>query len=113
MLLSFRESDVGVPTVPSTEPSRFVRTMTRLARSQDLVLRQAAFHALRAFRDPASFPVLAEALDDPDRDVRYNAVVTLCMAINAPNVPCPSMPLFDEDEQKYIGPVRAWWKLRP
>jgi len=43
-------------------------------------------HALRAFRDPASFPVLAEALDDSERDVRYNAVVTQCMAINAPDM---------------------------
>jgi hypothetical protein len=113
MLWSFRESDLDVPTVPSTEPSRFVRTMTRVARSQDLAVRQAAIHALRVFKHPASFPVLAEALDDPDRDVRYDAVVTLCMAMKAPDLPCPSVPLFEKDEQKYIRPVRAWWKSRP
>ena len=44
----------------------------RVARSQDAFIRQAAIHALRAFRDPASFSVLVDALDDPDRYIRYN-----------------------------------------
>jgi hypothetical protein len=110
VLWSFAARDSHVATVPSSEPSRFVQTMMKIARSQDTFFRQPAIHALRAFRHPASFPLLVEALDDPDRSIRYNAMITLCMAMNAADVPCPSVPLFEKDEQKYIGRVRAHWK---
>jgi hypothetical protein len=111
-LWSFAERSGYESTNPSTEPARFVQTLMRVARSHDLVIREAAIHALRGFKDPVSFSVLFDALDDPNRYIRYNAMVTLCMAMKAPDLPCPSVPVFERDERRYIGRVRAWWNTR-
>jgi hypothetical protein len=97
-------------TNPSTKRSRFVQTTMRVARSEDPIIREAAIDALRGFGDPASFPVLVDALDDPNQRIRYTAMVTLCTAMKAPDLPCSSVPLFEKDEQRYIRRVRAWWK---
>jgi HEAT repeat protein len=83
--------------------------MAMLARSNDIYIRRAAFDALRGFKDRSSFPILVEALDDQDQYIRYDAMFTLCLAMNAPDFPCPAVPLFESDEQKYINRIRAWW----
>jgi len=109
-LSSFAERNFGVSTTPRVNGPAFVETMAMLARSSDIYTRRAAFEALRGFKDRASFPILVEALDDQDQYIRYHAMFTLCMAMNAPDLPCPAVSLFHGDEQKYINRIRAWWK---
>jgi hypothetical protein len=101
--------DPFTPATPAAQRSQFAQTMASLARSQPLGIRREAIQALRQLKEPASFPVLADALDDPDADIRYNAMSTLCTAMQAPDLPCPSIPLFEENEQRYVARVREWW----
>lgn len=96
-------------TAPRANAAQFVRTVAKIAASSDLFVRRAAVQALRGFKNPESFPVLVDALDDHDEYIRYDAMFALCIAMNAPERPCPAIPLFRSDEQKYIDRIRAWW----
>lgn len=109
---SYGEKRFGCSTAPQHETDRFVATMGRLAQLKNRMIHQAAMHALRGLNHRASFPILAAALDDPDTNVRYDAMFTLCMAMNANDLRCPATTLFRQDEQKYISRVRAWWKTQ-
>jgi hypothetical protein len=53
-----------------------------------------------------SFSFQVETLDDSDPSVRYDAMFTLCMAMKAPDLPCPSVPLFQSNESLYLDRVR-------
>jgi hypothetical protein len=74
------------------------------------LFRFAAIYALRAMNDPAAYPVLLDALDDRDKDVRSQAMYALCEAMNRAGQPqlCPSIDVIERNEQKYIEPIRAW-----
>jgi hypothetical protein len=109
---SFSERSFGASTAPPRADTRFVDTMAMLAQSKNLGIHREAIRALRGFKSRAAFPVLAAALDDPDEDVRYDSMFTLCVAMNAPDPKCPSTVLFKQDEQHYIGRVRAWWNTQ-
>jgi HEAT repeat protein len=111
-LSSFAERDFTASTMPLVDGSRFVETMTIIARSKNIFIRRLAFQALRGFKSRASFPLLVDALADRDDSIRYGAMFTLCMAMNAPDLPCPDFPLFQSDEQRYIRRVRAWWNTQ-
>jgi len=111
-LRSFDERGFGGSTAPPRADMRFVDTMAMLAQSKNRAIHRAAIGALRGFKSRAAFPVLAAALDDPDENVRFDSMFTLCMAMNAPDVKCPGWVLFKQDEQQYIGRVRAWWNTQ-
>jgi hypothetical protein len=111
-LSSFAEREFNVSTAPLVSTTEFVELMTTVAYSNDINIRRAAFEALRGFKHRASFPVLVGALDDRDEYIRYGAMFTLCMAMGAPDLPCPAVSLFQADEQKYIGRIRGWWNAQ-
>lgn len=102
------DSSPSGSATPGDDAARFVATMGQLAQMKDIRVRRGAVRALRRLNQRASFPILAAALDDPDEWVRYHAMFTLCMAMNADDLRCPAASLFRQDEQKYISRVRAW-----
>jgi hypothetical protein len=94
--------------VPPRQRIRFLDALIALAQIETRLFRNDAIYALRQMNDPAAYPVLLEALDDRDRDVRLNAVYALCQAMDSGDAPWPTFNEFAGDEQKYIAPIRAW-----
>ncbi len=111
-LSSFAERHFDVSTAPPVNTTAFVETMVGIARSNDIYIRRAAFQALRGFKHRAAFPTLIDGLGDRDEDIRYDAMFTLCMAMRAPDLPCPGLSLFQSDERKYLRRIREWWKAQ-
>ena len=97
---SFGERGLGGSTAPPRADMRFVDTMAMLAQSKNRAIHRAAIGALRGFKSRAGFPVLAAALDDPDEQVRFDSMFTLCVAMNAPDLKCPGLVLFKQNEQQ-------------
>jgi hypothetical protein len=97
-------------TMPSRQRRRLVSALMALSQLDTRLFRFAAIYALRAMNDPAAYPVLLDALDDRDKDVRSQAMYALCEAMNRAGQPqlCPSIDVIERNEQKYIEPIRAW-----
>ena len=111
--LSF-EARSGV-TMPSRERGRFVNALVTLAQLKTRLFRGETISTLRMMNDPSAYPVLLEALDDRDKDVRFDALYALCEAMSRTGTDqrCPSTDVIERDEQKYIAPVRAWARKQP
>ena len=109
-LESFWDRDFKTSTLPAGAGARFVATMVNVARFGEPYIHREAVMALRGFKNRASFPYLLETLEDSDSSVRYNAMFTLCMAMKAPDLPCPAVQLFHTNESLYLDRVRAWWR---
>lgn len=103
------DADNGV-TMSLRQKQRYVSALIALARLETRLFRSDAISTLRQIKDPAAYPVLLEALDDRDKDVRFDALYALCEAMNRTGADqrCPSTDVIERDEQKYIAPVRAW-----
>jgi hypothetical protein len=65
-------------------------------------VRRSAAYGLRQAATPALIPELLKALGDSDSDVKYNAMMGICMMANRPGT-CPATMLFKRNEDKYIA----------
>jgi len=93
------------PLDPSVLPQLYP-----LLLSQNVGLRRGAAHALRAICDPSSADVLAQALNDSDRTVQYDAMMGLAALENfPPSIPAPSEDIFNENPAKYLKSWKDWW----
>jgi len=103
------DADDGLK-MPSRQRHRFVVALVSLAQLKTRLFRRDAIYALRQMNDPIAYPVLLEALDDPDKEVRSQAMYALCEAMNRAGQPqpCPSIDVFERSEQKYVAAARAW-----
>ncbi|MFC5864427.1 HEAT repeat domain-containing protein [Acidicapsa dinghuensis] len=82
-----------------------------LLSSPNVELRRGAAHALRGICDPSSVPVLAQALNDSDRTVQYDAMMEIAAVEDFPSgLPAPSEKVFDENPAPYIDRWKNWWK---
>jgi hypothetical protein len=68
-----------------------------------------AMDALRNIKKPSSASILVQRLDDPNSTVRYQAVITLAETFGKGQEFAPSMKLFDDDPEKYVGLWKSWW----
>ena len=105
------DADNGV-TMQSRQRHRFVKALAAMAQLETRLLRGDAIEALRDINDPAAYPVLIAALDDRDKDVRFDAMSALCAAMNGTDEPCPASDAFEADEPKYTAPLRKWAKAQ-
>ena len=70
------------------------------------VLGLNAMVAIRRFHDPETIPFLVAKLDSDDRDIQYEAVITLSEITGKDDDFAPGGGLFDQNPSKY----RALWK---
>lgn len=90
--------------VPAARPQ-----LAALLESPKVELARAAAVALRQLHDRAAMPDLIRALDHPDQEVRYQAVMGL--AELEPSVEAgPAFELYRTDESQYIQRWKQWWQ---
>lgn len=93
-----------------TDP-RAVPALARLLGSNEVIVRRSAAAALRHVGDETVIEPLSKALQDGDREVRYQAVLGLA-AVTGQSEWGPSLDLFGKDEQRYLAYWREWAKSR-
>ena len=91
----------ALPSLESLSGSRF--TSVQLG----------AMDALRKIRSPSSAPALIQRLDDSNKVVRYQAVMTLAETFGKDREFAPSMELFDQDPERYVSAWKLWWSQQP
>jgi HEAT repeats len=89
---------------------RGIPSLKQMMGSSDAMTRRAAASALRHIGSSLCVVPLAEALDDPDKDTRYYAVVGLAELENQLDEK-PSMEDFDNDESRFLLYWKAWAKV--
>lgn len=97
--------------VEGIKDPRAIPNLTRLLSAQDVTTRRSAASALRHTGSPNAIEALIQALDDSDRDVRYNAVIGLA-EITGEYEWGPSTDLFQSNEQRYLAHWKEWVKTR-
>jgi hypothetical protein len=66
--------------------------------------------AIRGTKSTTSIPFLMAKLNDPDRDVQYVALISAAEILNKDEGDfAPSMYLFDQKPQYYLGLWKQWW----
>ena len=81
-----------------------------LLSSPKVELRRGAAHALRRICDSSSVPALAQALNDSDRTVQYDAMMGLAALENFPSgLPAPSEKVFDGNPVHSADRWKNWW----
>ena len=63
---------------------------------------------IRRIKDPNSVPFLLDQLDSADRDVAYQALITLAEMNHRGGEYGPSMPVFQEDLERYKNIWKRW-----
>lgn len=81
-----------------------------LLQNKNAQTRREALQAFRELKDKRAIPYAAKLLDDPDQDVRYIAMMTICEQIRPGGAGCPSTILFDPHEDKYLNVWKKWWQ---
>jgi len=77
--------------------------------SKSVELRRGASYALRKSEGKDVLPILAAALDDPDIEVQYNAVMGIAQRVEDHGTFAPAYALFEQDPGKYVDYWRKWW----
>jgi hypothetical protein len=93
-------------TTPDAVPA-----LARLLRARDVETRRGAAAALRHVGTDSVVAPLSDALQDNDREVRYQAVLGLA-AVTGQSDWGPSIDLFTQDEQRYLEYWKDWAKGR-
>jgi hypothetical protein len=100
------------PTMPPPQRRRVVDALMVVAQLDARWFRWAALDALRSMNDHAAFPVLLDALDDPDKNIRLQATYALCEALYGTANQCPNPAVFGSDVPYYREPLGEWLKAR-
>jgi len=98
--------------MPSRQRRRVVSALMAMAQLDTRLFRFDVIDTLRAMNDPAAYPVLLDALDDPDKEVRRQATFALCEARNDTQEQCPAPEVFPGDWQYYVASLGEWLKAR-
>lgn len=97
--------------VSGVRDAQAISFLTRLLSSPDVHTRRGASSALRHTGTDAVIEPLTRALDDSDREVRYNAVLGLAIATEQYEWGA-SVDLFEREEQRYLNYWREWARTR-
>jgi hypothetical protein len=84
-------------------------SLEALSSSRFASVQLGAMDALRKIKSPSSAPVWVQRLDDPNKVVRYQAVITLAETFGKGQEFAPSMQLFDQDPERYVALWKDWW----
>jgi len=85
-----------------------VPTLLSFSHSKSDRVRESVIHSLRNVGSKEALPVFIQALDDPVKWIRYDAVLGLA-ALERKWDLAPSVDAFSEDEEKYISAWKTWW----
>lgn len=91
--------------------SKAIPTLTRLLQASDVDIRLGAAGALRHTQSKDAISSLALALEDNDRQVRYEAVMGLAEITHQYSWG-PSTDLFNREEERFLAHWREWAKSR-
>jgi hypothetical protein len=91
--------------------TRAIPTLERLLSSSNSRTRLGVIIALRQMHSSEGIVSLVAALDDIDRDVRYEAVMGLA-ELTGQNSWRPAISVFQADEQRYLDHWKAWAQTR-
>jgi len=82
--------------------------------SKEAAVRGWAIRALRAMRTPAAVPCLVAALDDPELQNRFGALMALASTLwqeqREHHLPAVAIWAFERDPDRYTRPWRDWWE---
>lgn len=73
------------------------------------MIRFLAMDAIRKLRAPRTMPFLVAQLDSSDRNVRYDALITLAEITDKGGDFGPTMATFEKDPAKYVNRWKQWW----
>ena len=88
-------------------------TLEALTTSKFTSVKLGAMDALRGIRSTSSAPSLIARLDDSDKTVQYQALIALAEAFGKDREFAPSIPVFEQDPQKYLSLWKTWWNQQP
>lgn len=91
---------------------RAIPTLARLLKSGDVNVRRGAASALRSTQDQAAIKPLAQALQDTDGEILYQAVIGLAEITGTTGEWAPASDTFLKDPQHYLDHWRDWAKSR-
>lgn len=91
---------------------RAIPVLQRLLRATEASTRVNAVAALRHMRAQEAVEALVIALDDNNRDVRYEAVMGLAELSSDPGPLLPAQDTFAENEQHYLNHWKEWARNR-
>jgi hypothetical protein len=72
-------------------------------------IRYLAMDAIRKLRAPRTMSFLVAQLDSPDRNVRYDALITLAEITDKGGDFGPTMATFEKDPAEYVNRWKQWW----
>jgi HEAT repeats len=87
--------------------------LEQLTASRFTSVQLGAMDALRKIKHPRSAPVLIQRLDDPNKVIRYQAVITLAETFGKDREFAPSMQQFDQDPERYVSAWKNWLSQQP
>jgi HEAT repeat protein len=90
--------------------ARSLELVEVLSGSKSVAIRRGALQSLRAMRNPAASRTLVMRLDDGDGYVRYLSVMTLAETFGKHGDYAPTMNLFDQNPEFYVGLWKSWWQ---
>ena len=94
---------------------QYAEYVALLLRSKNERVKRDASRALRRMEDKRVVPLLAKLLDDPDREIQYNAMLGIAEATKPRRHAITpdwftAKENFDRDPERYLNACRAWWE---
>jgi hypothetical protein len=99
---------VSVELAKITDPKQLPQ-LEQLSSSKYLSIRFGALGAIRRMRDPRSAQALVARLNDPDKNIRYEAVTALAEIFGKTGDYSPALFEFDRKPDFYVDLWKTWW----
>ena len=92
----------------SVRDGRYLKNIEELSFADDVEVRMGAVQALRNMETRAAAPAFVKHLDDPDKNIRYSALMALAMMYGKTVPQVPNWREFDQTPDYYTGLWKAW-----
>lgn len=92
----------------SVRDERYLKGVEELSFANDIEIRMGAVQALRNMETRAAAPAFVKHLDDPDKNIRYSALMALAMMYGKTVPQVPNWPEFEQTPDYYTGLWKAW-----
>ena len=98
------------PELSEIRSEEALAVLELLSQSKFRPVKSGAMDAIRGIKSPKSIPFLMAKLSDPDKDVQYVALISAAEILGKyEDNFAPSMYLFDQKPQYYLGLWKQWW----
>ncbi len=101
-------ADIGQAVSTVTDMTQIAQ-LEELASSNSKWLAMSAMLRIREIADRSTFPFLIGKLDASDRDVQWEALITLAVVTGKGGDFGPFREQFEDDPEKYVGLWKEWW----